>query len=462
MGEEIRVCHIDTDADFTAATAERLEDEDQRFRVETAIEPSDGLALLAEQDIDCVLSGYDLNGQTGLELLQTLREDYPDLPFLLLTSKGSEEIAGEAIASGVTGYLQKETTREETSVLANRIINAVEKYWVEQELEATARQYKKLVEQNFVGIYIIQNGEFAYVNPKLAEIHGYDRETLIGMSPLELVAPEERDTVRANLQRRVEGDVEDIQYQTVGLTKDGDRIDIELHGSRIQYQGEPAVIGSELDITERKERKRELQRQNERLDRFAGVVSHDLQNPLQVAMSYLELAQAECDSDHLDEVAVAHERMEELITNLLALAQRGDRTSETEPIDLEKMVNSCWQSVETADTELVTDTTQTILADPNQLRQLVENLVRNAVEQDVTTVSIGDIDSGFYVADDGPGIPADEREQIFEMGYSTTDEGTGFGLNIVEEIANTHGWEIHVTGSADGGARFEFTNVDCF
>jgi signal transduction histidine kinase len=76
------------------------------------------------------------------------------------------------------------------------------------------------------------------------------------------------------------------------------------------------------------------------------------------------------------------------------------------------------------------------------------------------TVTVGDLDGGFYVADDGPGIPESDRERVFETGYSTSDGGTGFGLEIVATVATAHGWDVRVTDAADGGARFEFTGVD--
>ncbi|MEF8786947.1 MAG: HAMP domain-containing sensor histidine kinase, partial [Haloarculaceae archaeon] len=80
-------------------------------------------------------------------------------------------------------------------------------------------------------------------------------------------------------------------------------------------------------------------------------------------------------------------------------------------------------------------------------------------EQDVT-VTVGELDDGFYIADDGVGIPADQREAVFGRGYSTGEDGTGFGLYIVERVVETHGWEITITESVDGGARFEITDVE--
>ncbi|MDB2290663.1 sensor histidine kinase, partial [Halorubrum ezzemoulense] len=135
------------------------------------------------------------------------------------------------------------------------------------------------------------------------------------------------------------------------------------------------------------------------------------------------------------------------------------------PVDLVATATDAW---ETADTRRGTLETAVdggdVLADEERLRQLLENLFRNAAEHggDDATVTVGSLadGSGFYVADDGPGIPEAEREQVFETGYTTTADGTGFGLNIVGEIVDAHGWEIRVVESEDGGARFEITGVE--
>jgi signal transduction histidine kinase len=133
-----------------------------------------------------------------------------------------------------------------------------------------------------------------------------------------------------------------------------------------------------------------------------------------------------------------------------------------ESVSLAELPNNCWQNVETGDATLQTKANRTIRADPNRLAQLFENLMRNAVEhtsQDVT-VTIGELDDGFYVEDDGSGIPEDSRDDAFEAEYTTADEGTGFGLSIVKEVADAHGWDITITEGSEGGARFEITNVD--
>ncbi|MFB6070363.1 MAG: ATP-binding protein [Halanaeroarchaeum sp.] len=218
------------------------------------------------------------------------------------------------------------------------------------------------------------------------------------------------------------------------------------------------------DITHREQYRRELERQNERLDQFANMISHDLRNPLNVASGHLELAQEDCDGDHLETVADAHTRMEDLIEDVLALARQGQPIDETETVQFASVAGQCWQVVDTVDAKLVTDSDLRFIADADRLQQLLENLFRNAIEHGGTnvTIRVGEIDGerGFFVADDGPGIAPEQRDQVLESGYSTADEGTGFGLAIVKEIADAHGWTLTITESTDGGARFEITGVE--
>lgn len=209
-------------------------------------------------------------------------------------------------------------------------------------------------------------------------------------------------------------------------------------------------------------RKEELERQNDRLDQFASLVSHDLRNPLTVAQGRIELARESADSPHLDKAAKAINRSLDLIEDMLSLARAGRHVSEKETVELEALVESCWNTVDTAEATIESDIDRSVRADRSRLQQLVENLIRNAVDhggEDVT-IRIGPLPDGFFIEDDGPGIPPEEREQVFESEYSTAEKGTGFGLSIVQHVVESHGWNIQVTESADGGARFEISGVE--
>jgi len=218
------------------------------------------------------------------------------------------------------------------------------------------------------------------------------------------------------------------------------------------------------DITAQKRHEQELQQQNERLDQFATMASHDLRNPLNVAGMRLDLARQEFESDHLDTSLTALERMETIIDDLLTLARQGEPIDDLDVVSLEELANQSWDVVETTQATLSVERDGRFLADGERLQQLFENLYRNAIEhgaEDVTiTVGIIADEDGFYVADDGPGIPEADRKDAFEFGFTTNEDGTGYGLGIVKEIVDAHKWSIAITDASDGGARFEITGVD--
>ncbi|MFC7074777.1 PAS domain-containing protein [Halovenus rubra] len=217
-------------------------------------------------------------------------------------------------------------------------------------------------------------------------------------------------------------------------------------------------ISQEQELRNRKEA---LVRKNERLDEFANIISHDLRSPLTVAEGHIELAQDNHDDPHLAQATEGINRSKALIDDLLTLAQNGETVGEIRHIELATLVRHSWQTVDTGDTTLTVDVTSTIQADRSRLQQLFENLYRNAIEhagEDVA-VHVGETEGGFYVADTGAGIPATDRAQIFEAGYSASGTGTGLGLRIVKQIIEAHGWEIAVTESEAGGTQFTITGV---
>jgi len=245
---------------------------------------------------------------------------------------------------------------------------------------------------------------------------------------------------------------------------------------------------------ERRRARAALERQNDRLDQFASILAHDLRNPLNVAQGHLDLAR-ENGTNSLDDVEEALGRMEALIDDVLALARSGQSSLDLETVDLAGVATTAWEVVETEAGSVSVEVERAVRADPGGLKQLFENLFRNAVEHGSPTpsssthedavgrkasdepsvadapedavehgrsgvrVTVGSCDGGFFVADDGPGIPPDERESAFDFGHTSAEGNTGFGLAIVSEIAEGHGWTVDVTESASSGARFEFTNV---
>ncbi len=211
----------------------------------------------------------------------------------------------------------------------------------------------------------------------------------------------------------------------------------------------------------RTKRERQLAQRNERLNDFASIVSHDLRNPLNVASLHADLARRDADAEsHLDKIESSLERMNNLIDDLLARA-RGDQELAREQVPLAATARIAWANVDTGDSTLDVNADVTLSADEDRLIQAFENLFRNSVEHSdgSVTVRVGHDDQRFFVADDGPGIPPDQRDAVFEQGVTHSETGSGYGLAIVMDIVEGHGWGIRVTESAAGGARFDITGV---
>ncbi|QAU12057.1 PAS domain S-box protein [Halorubrum sp. BOL3-1] len=349
----------------------------------------------------------------------------------------------------------------------------------QRRLERTSARLEALFERSPDMIDIHDEaGEIVDANRAMTTELGYDRDEVVGMDVWEV--DDELDPEEAvRLWDGLEID-ETIRLETSFLRADGSTFPVEVHVRRIDVRGEDRFLASSRDISERKAHERRIERENERLDEFASIVSHDLRNPLNVLSGYLTLARETGTDSYFDRCERALDEMERLIDDVLALAKQGETVGSFERVRLGELTaaygdeafrpTDCEDSFGTSEDasgdadeapiEIAVEVDGEILADPGRVRQLLGNLFRNADEHGGERVVVGDLPDGFYVADDGPGIDPDERETVFESGYTTSETGTGFGLAIVERIAEAHGWEVDVTEGETGGARFEFVDVD--
>jgi len=413
----------------------------------------------------CLLDDQSLR-EYEEQLQQTKSDSTPTFrPHLLLTGQRSPDEFSEDVWDIVDEIIQRPVSKAE---LDTRIENLLQRRRLSVELteqkERSEQRFESLFESTPDPVVVVRpDGTVTEVNDAFARIFGVESEQIQQKSITELeFTPAE--SVERVLLRIAD---EDPASTTVEWGRDAEEeLVMELNTDVISGVGQAAErIGIFRDVTERTQRKAELQRQNERLEEFADTIAHDLRNPLSVAQGRLEFAQRTGDEEHFDVINDAHERMEQMIEELLSLAKQGQAVLDPDPLRLEDAVERAWNNVQTPEAllEQELDRTVIITADEGRLCELFENLFRNAIDHcgENVTVRIGILpdNAGFYIEDDGAGIPVDKRSEVFEAGYSDAPDGTGFGLSIVQQIVDGHEWDISITDSATGGARFEISNV---
>ncbi|MFC6954353.1 PAS domain S-box protein [Halorubellus litoreus] len=353
-------------------------------------------------------------------------------------------------------------------------------------------------------------GEITFQSHPSADVLGYERRDLEGESVLQYIHPDDRQDVLADFEYLLANPTEAVTTEYRYRNQDGDWRWMENRAVNLLEDPDvEGILAVNRDVTERHQRQRELEATNERLERFASVVSHDLRNPLAVAVGAIDLVAMDCDDPHLDRASDALDRMDAIIEDVLAVARHGEDHLDTAPVDLHETVHRSLRTLDLGDATVHFGENTTLWADERRLSQLLENLLRNAVEhgspcsrtesgnavehgstsnrpgaddaveheatttdRDATgdsdarsavedtaasgdvTITVGALDDGFYVADDGPGIPEADRERVFDTGHTTSETGTGLGLAIVTDVASEHGWTVSVDESDAGGARF--------
>ncbi|NEU56180.1 PAS domain-containing protein [Halorussus sp. MSC15.2] len=225
------------------------------------------------------------------------------------------------------------------------------------------------------------------------------------------------------------------------------------------------------DITEQVERERKLEEtvekleeSNERLESFASMLAHELRNPVTIGQIYTRQLPDGTDAEAVEYVREAFDRIEDMIEVMLILTRGRDAVGASSPLSLADAVRDAWEGVDAVHATLDVAIDEVVRADETYVRHLFRNLFENAVQHGGAdaTVRVGRLPDGFYVADDGEGIPPEDRDDVFEVGFTTaaSEGGTGLGLAFVEELAEVYGWTCDVTESEAGGARFEFRNVE--
>ncbi|UCV05206.1 CHASE domain-containing protein [Dechloromonas denitrificans] len=416
---------------------------------------------------------------------------------------------------GTTALVELSSVRLPNGNILGSCRDLAERKQAEQDLLNAERKFRGLIEQSLVGVYIVQDGYFAYANPRCAEMFGYaGPDEIINRLPVSsLVAPEDQELVAGNLQRRMRGEAQSLNYAFVGLRKDGSRLNVEVYGRTMDYEGKPAVIGVIVDVTERRQAEAELEQHRHHLEELVRVrtadlsiakeaaeaanrakssflanMSHELRTPMNAIIGLAGIlwrhSEDPVQRDKLGKITNAANHLLRLLNDILDLAK-----IDAERLTLEKIpfrIGSIIANVESLVSDkldakhlrLQNDIAKRLLemdviGDPLRLQQILLNLVSNSIKfTEQGGINIGasiehetptDIRLQIAITDTGIGIPEDALQRIFapfeQADSSTTRQhgGTGLGLAISQRIVRLMGGNIEASSTVGQGSTFKFS-----
>ena len=363
--------------------------------------------------------------------------------------------------------------------VANIITDISEHERAEKSIRESEEKYRGVVEESLVGVYIIEEGQFKYVNKQYCEISGYAYEELANKAyHLELVHPDDRDMVRDNTNARLRGESDSIAYQFRMMRKDGQEIMVKALASVSSHNGRPAIIGTLLDISKEQALEQQLRQAQkmEAIGQLAGGVAHDFNNILTALIGYGNLLKMKMkDNDplrlYVDQMLASSEKAASLTQNLLAFSRK--QIIKLKPFEINAIIQDAKKLLKrllTEDIELklkLSDEDLTILTDTTQMHQILLNLATNARDAmpqgGVLTIETKEVELGkdFYffhgkeesgkyilvsVSDTGHGMDEKTKDQIFNPFFTTKEvgKGTGLGLSIVYGIVKQHNGLVDV------------------
>lgn len=324
--------------------------------------------------------------------------------------------------------------------------------------------------------------QIQYANPAVERILGYSPDELVGGSKVDIIPERLRDVHLNAFQQYLETGERNLNWEYTelpGQRKNGDEVPLGVSINDFMFNGDHYFVGLFRDISQRKKIQRELEESNKRLEQFAYAASHDLQEPLRMVSSYLQLIDQrygdEFDEDGEEFLEFALDganRMREMIDGLLAYSRVETRGDPFGPVDLNAVVRDVQADlqlrIEETDAELLVDDLPRVAGDRSQLRQVMQNLVSNALtysgkEQpriEITAERDGERWQ-ISVQDHGIGIDPADTDKIFEVFHRlhSRDEygGTGLGLAVCQRIIERHDGKIWVDTRPGDGSIFRFT-----
>lgn len=466
--ETIRILHIDDEPDLLQITKLYLIEENPAFVIESLSTPNNAMERL-EEPFDCVISDYKMLGMDGLELCRRIKEKH-DIPFIIYTDRGSEEVASIAFEAGADDYIRKEIEPSHFQVLARRIEEAVRKHRVERELRRSESRYRKLVELSPYALLTFDfKGFVTSVNRTLLDLTGFSEDELVGKHFTKLGYLRARDIPRyvkifgSFLKGELPPPIE-FPY----LTKGGEPKWAEAHIGFLEDEENrhTGILSVVRDIAERKRMEEELIDASKMIaaGSIASMLGHDLRGPLQTIKNALYL---------MEKTPETADKSREAISNavdhaLEMLDELRSSTRDTPPqlveTDLENLFSQVVEDVSIPpQVTLAIDVGEGLdmaLLDPAKMRRVLGNLLRNAVEAmpegGELTVS-GEIEGGdvvISVRDTGKGIPVEQMPDLFKPFVTTKSKGMGLGLPYCKRAVEAHGGSISVKSTVDVGSTF--------
>ena len=427
--------------------------------------------------------GARVEGMSDVELLESLKNVTNQMIESVACEIAERKQAQQSLQEAQQDLEKRvrERTRELASTNEQLRREISERQRTEEELRQSETKYSTVVENSQTGIYIDQAERIVFANKTFADMFKYSREELIGMESWRLTHPEDREFTDEMRARRLDGKPVPSDYEAKGLTKDGDTIWIRRRNTRIEYDGNPAILGNIMDISAQIRVEAELRKRNEELNNFVHVVSHDLKTPIIAIQGFSSRLSQLCrgqlggkPAGYLAQIEISAKRMERLVSDLLVLSRLGQVACIFAHVSSLEIINNVISSLRPRLHEkgirLVVGTgLPVIYCDAERIYQVFENLIVNAIKYmgnpAEPTIEIGYEDKGgthcFYVRDTGVGIAPEFHRKIFKMFERVPrkdhEEGTGLGLSIVQKIVERHGGRVWVDSRKGAGATFYFT-----
>ena len=477
--------------------------ESDRFVLAVAV---DGEVLFAGPSVPDVV-GVDRDAFVGRDLLDRVHPSDRDPVADALSACATTRTVTHRLRRASGGYAWAESVVDEELApeFGGRIVTV-------RRVDADRtfpERYRAFLEYGTDLVTVVdEEGLVVYESPSVAEVLGYEHGSTVGRSPLGYVHPDDRERMTERFYRALNEPEAAPTLEYRYRTADGDWVWLE---SRTRSLPANSPVGELLinsrDVSARKARERRLTDRNERLDRFASIVSHDLRNPLSVIRGSIEMARLNGETDPLERGERAVERIDQLVSELLTLSRQGTGMEEPTEFELASVAADAWETAaEGDDADLIVARDARVCGDRGRVRQALENLFRNATEHarseaaaatesgpdsavsaagprdapsddspshdapsgDGLTVLVTATDEGFLVADDGTGVDPEDRDAVFESGFTTRADGTGYGLDIVREVVESHGWSVELRSVAGGpvdlpdGRRLRTPEGACF